>query len=201
MDTGPYWEPKALVLQHTEPPFPSTLPGHRGWKEGKWHTAARPWGSGESWSTPSLTLCEGNHYHKGAYTLPPREGTELAKGVTWGAVGRREGEGRFPFPALLKHLEQEKTDLRHSPKQPMALCSPPNFPGLLATLNLFQAGTASGNNCSNCRKDIPFPLKSISMSDYLNLPTLRQVGQQVRTPPPSLRRKFKQRLVIYPRLC
>lgn len=65
---------------------------------------------------------------------------------------RKKGQG-------LQHLEQEKIpDILQNNRT--ALCSPPSFPGLLATLNLSQAGTASGNKLLfQLQNRSPIPLK------------------------------------------
>lgn len=67
---------------------------------------------------------------------------------------------------LLKHAGLKKADPRHSQKQPrVAPWSPPNFPSVLATLNLFRpAMTWAINYCRNSRLEVLFPSKGIFMS-------------------------------------
>lgn len=88
-----------------------------------------------------------------------------------------------------------------------APCCPPNFPGLLATLNLFQTGRASGNKLLfRLQATSLFPSQK-ALFYQISQPAHPEVGgatdkdATTNPPPPPQMRKFKQRLVIYPRLC
>lgn len=113
---------------------------------------------------------------------------------------RKRGQG-------LKRLKLKKTDPRHSPKQLQGPLFPSQLSACLATLNLFQPSTASGNT-------LLFKLQTTSPCPHkkhfyvrLSQPAHPEVGgatdkDATTNPPPlPLMRKFKQRLVIYPRLC
>lgn len=71
------------------------------------------------------------------------------------------------------------TDPRHSPKQ----LHGPLFPSQLS-MSLGNSGTASGNKLLFRLPTtyISVPTEIIFTSDYLNLLTLRWVGQRIRTP-------------------